>query len=46
MKKLIFLIGFILVVVGASSIDNEQLAIPMAMTAIGLILMRATKEVI
>lgn len=45
MKKVIFYIGFVLFFLGASSIDSEVLVIPMAMTVIGLILMRATKEV-
>lgn len=46
MKRIIFTIGAVLFFLGASSIDSKQLAIPMAMTVIGLILMRATKEVL
>jgi len=46
MKTIIFYIGFALFFLGASSIDNEVLVIPMALTVIGLILMRATKEVL
>lgn len=46
MKRIIFTIGAVLFLMGASNIDSEQLAIPMAMTVIGLILMRATKEVL
>lgn len=45
MKKVIFYIGFVLFFLGVSSIDSEVLVIPVAMTVIGLILMRATKEV-
>lgn len=46
MKRIIFTIGAVLFFLGASSIDSKQLAIPMAMTVIGLIIMRATKEVL
>lgn len=45
-KVVIFTVGLFLFFLGASSIDSEQLAIPMAMTVIGLIIMRATKEVL
>ena len=45
MRKVIFYIGLVLCFVGASSIDSDVFIIPMALTVIGLILMRATEEV-
>ena len=45
MRKVLFIVGLVLFLLGASCIDSEQLAVPMAMTVGGLILMKATKEV-
>ena len=46
MKKIIFYTGFTLFFLGASSLNSEKLVIPMVLSAIGLILMGLTKEVV
>lgn len=46
MKKLIFYTGLVLFSVGVSSADCGSLIIPIALVAVGLILMKLTKEAI
>ncbi len=46
MQKIIFNIGLVLFILGVCSADSEWLIFPIALTAIGLILMRATRGVI
>ena len=45
-KKLVFNTGLILFLLGLLSADSDALALPIILAAVGLILMKLTKEAI